>query len=418
MKERKPDMRFKGYEDSWIEKPFGEVFDTLSNNTLSRDKLNYDAGSIMDVHYGDILIKFGEILDTEKEGLPFITNNADAEKYQTAFLRDGDIVIADTAEDETVGKCTEICNVGDKKILSGLHTIPYRSKDGFATGFLGYYLNSGKYHDKLLPLMQGVKVTSISKSGLNETNVIYPKSKKEQALIGWFLFALDEKINSESIVCEKIKILKKAMLGKMFPSNGSRIPEIRFSGFTEPWEQRKLLDISDIVTGTTPPTKDKDNYDGNRLFVSPADIQGNRFIERTITTLTEKGHALGRELRPGTSLFVSIGSTIGKVAQIEEFVTTNQQINAVIPYDKMEDDFVFTMLENEVDKIKKMSAQQAVPIINKSTFGNIEVKYPKKEEQMKIGKYFKELDHLITLHQQKVGKLINIKSACMRRLFV
>ena len=195
-------------------------------------------------------------------------------------------------------------------------------------------------------------------------------------------------------------------------------PKIRFKGFTEEWEQRKLLDISDIVTGTTPPTKDKDNYDGNRLFVSPADIQGNRFIERTITTLTEKGHALGRELRPGTSLFVSIGSTIGKVAQIEEFVTTNQQINAVIPYDKMEDDFVFTMLENEADKIKKMSAQQAVPIINKSTFGNIEVKYPKKEEQMKIGKYFKELDHLITLHQQKVGKLINIKSACMRRLFV
>ena len=418
MKARKPDMRFKGYEDSWIEKPFGEVFDTLSNNTLSRDKLNYDAGSIMDVHYGDILIKFGEILDTEKEGLPFITNDADAEKYQAAFLRDGDIVVADTAEDETVGKCTEICNVGDKKILSGLHTIPYRSKDGFATGFLGYYLNSGKYHDKLLPLMQGVKVTSISKSGLNETNVIYPKSKKEQALIGGFLFALDEKINSESIVCEKLKILKKAMLGKMFPSNGSRIPEIRFSGFTEAWEQRKLLDISDIVTGTTPPTKDKDNYDGNRLFVSPADIQGNRFIERTITTLTEKGHALGRELRPGTSLFVSIGSTIGKVAQIEEFATTNQQINAVIPYDKMEDDFVFTMLENEADKIKKMSAQQAVPIINKSTFGNIEVKYPKKEEQMKIGKYFKELDHLITLHQQKVGKLINIKSACMRRLFV
>ena len=194
-------------------------------------------------------------------------------------------------------------------------------------------------------------------------------------------------------------------------------PKIRFKGFTEEWEQRKLLDISDIVTGTTPPTKDKDNYDGNRLFVSPADIQGNRFIERTITTLTEKGHALGRELRPGTSLFVSIGSTIGKVAQIEEFVTTNQQINAVIPYDKMEDDFVFTMLENEADKIKKLSAQQAVPIINKSTFGNIEVKYPKKEEQMKIGKYFKELDHLITLHQRKCDETKKLKKYMLQKMF-
>ena len=162
-----------------------------------------------------------------------------------------------------------------------------------------------------------------------------------------------------------------------------------------------MEDIGEIITGTTPPTKDKDNYGGTRLFVSPADIQGNRYVTTTNTTLTDKGYSLGRELRGGTSLFVSIGSTIGKVAQIKDSATSNQQINAVVPYTEMDDDFVFSMLENASDKIKKLSAQQAVPIINKTTFGDIEINHPKKDEQTKIGLLFSDLDNLITLHQCK-----------------
>ena len=160
-------------------------------------------------------------------------------------------------------------------------------------------------------------------------------------------------------------------------------------------------EVSDIVTGTTPPTKDKDNYGGDRLFVSPADIQGNRYVDETTTTLTEKGYSHGRELRSGTTLFVSIGSTIGKVAQIKKNATTNQQINAVIPCNEMNDDFVFTMLENESNKISKFAATQAVPIINKTTFGETVIKFPKKNEQEKIAYYFSILDRLITLHQRK-----------------
>ena len=197
----------------------------------------------------------------------------------------------------------------------------------------------------------------------------------------------------------------------------ANIPTIRFQGFTDAWEQRKLIEISDIVTGTTPPTKDKDNYGGDRLFVSPADIQGNRYVDETITTLTEKGYALGRELRAGTTLFVSIGSTIGKVAQIKESATTNQQINAVIPNVEMDDNFVFTMLENEAEKIKKLAATQAVPIINKTTFGETEIQFPKKEEQTRIGEYFSNLDSLITLHQHKCEALKEAKKFFLQKMF-
>lgn len=425
MKERKPDMRFKGYEDSWIEKPFGKVFDMLSNNTLSRDKLNYDVGLIMDVHYGDILIKFGELLDTEKEGLPFITEDSDAEKFQASFLCDGDIVVADTAEDEKVGKCTEICNVGNKKILAGLHTIPCRSKNEFAAGFLGYYLNSGKYHDKLLPLMQGVKVTSISKSGLNETNVIYPKSKKEQALIGRFLSALNEKIKSESIVCEKIKILKAAMLGKMFPKDGSHIPEIRFSRFTEPWEQCTLSLICDFEKGKGLSKGDIDD-DG----IHPCILYGELFTEygMFINEVQSRSNTISTDYKlseKGDILIPRCDTTpdgLGRASSLGlDNVILGFDINILKIRDKQEYDskFISVALNHHKKALLSKVVGSTVRHLENKEIKDISIEYPCsiKEQQM-VGSLFQQLENSITLHQQKIEKLINIKSACMRKMFV
>ena len=102
-------------------------------------------------------------------------------------------------------------------------------------------------------------------------------------------------------------------------------PKIRFKGFTDTWEQRKVGEFGELITGTTPSTSDVNNYNGDYLFVSPADIQGNRFVKNTITTLSEKGFCKCRRLKADSVLFVSIGSTIGKVAQIKEIAVTNQQ---------------------------------------------------------------------------------------------
>lgn len=168
--------------------------------------------------------------------------------------------------------------------------------------------------------------------------------------------------------------------------------------------------MGDVITGNTPPTKDKDNYDGSYLFVSPTDIQGNRYVEKTITTLTEKGFNLGRKLNPGSTLFVSIGSTIGKVAQIKDFAISNQQINAVVPSSDYDDNFVFTAFENVSPTIKVLAAQQAVPIVNKTTFSDVDLFVPKIEEQKKIGDYFRNLDNLITLHPKSSSKALRLIS--------
>ena len=185
-------------------------------------------------------------------------------------------------------------------------------------------------------------------------------------------------------------------------STTRKTPKLRFPEFTDDWEQRKLSDIGNIITGSTPSTKDKNNYNGDFLFVSPADIQGNRFVEKTITTLSELGFKKGRILAPKSTLFVSIGSTIGKVAQIRDFAVTNQQINSIEPFKDIDPDFVFSLMQKESPSIRCLSATQAVPILNKTTFSNVEVSIASNiNEQYRIGELFIKLDSTITLHQRK-----------------
>lgn len=166
----------------------------LQNNVLSRADLNSEQGSAMNVHYGDILIKFGECLDVSKEKIPFITDDTCLTKYKESFLVNGDVIIADAAEDEAVGKCSEIVGLTTETVISGLHTIPCRANKVFANGYLGYYMNSNAYHNQLLPLIQGTKVSSISKTALKDTIVLYPKSTEEQALISQYFTKLNNLI--------------------------------------------------------------------------------------------------------------------------------------------------------------------------------------------------------------------------------
>ena len=211
-----PEIRFKGFTDAWEQRKLGEVLIGLQNNTLSRAELTSEQGVALNVHYGDVLIKFGEYLDVKKEALPMVMDSSIVAKYKASFLQNGDIIVADTAEDETVGKCSEIAGLTNETAISGLHTIPYRPQFRFASGFLGYYMNSNSYHHQLLPLMQGIKVTSISKSAMQNTSICYPKTEDEQAEISGFFRNLDHLIALHQRKLEKLKNLKKACLEKMF----------------------------------------------------------------------------------------------------------------------------------------------------------------------------------------------------------
>jgi len=214
--DKKPAIRFSGYTEAWEQRKYSDTFTSLSNNTLARAELNYNSGLAKNVHYGDVLIKFGEVLNVAEEEMPYITDGTFAEKCRSSKLQNGDVVIADAAEDETVGKCTELMNIGDEIVVSGLHTIPCRPVLAFASGYLGYYMNSSSYHTQLLRLMQGTKVSSISKSALQDTVIFHPSDIREQQKIGQYFSNLDNLITLHQRELDKLRNIKKSCLEKMF----------------------------------------------------------------------------------------------------------------------------------------------------------------------------------------------------------
>ena len=198
--------------DAWDTITFENCFTILPNNTLSRAELNYNSGEVQNIHYGDILVKFPAVLDCSAEGLPYI-NAENTTKDSEGFLRDGDLIVADTAEDVIVGKSTEVIGIGERKIVSGLHTIPCRPKDAemFAPGWLGYFINHSTYHDQLVPYITGIKVSSISKSAISGTVIAVPK-KEEQTEITAALSDIDALIaNLEKLIAKKKDIKQGAM---------------------------------------------------------------------------------------------------------------------------------------------------------------------------------------------------------------
>ena len=211
-----PEIRFSGFTEDWEQRELRNMFDFLQNNTLSRADLDVESGVARNVHYGDVLIKFGEYLDTSRLMLPYIPSQQIVDKFKGSLLQDGDVIMVDTAEDEAVGKCTEIAGLQGSTTISGLHTIPLRPREKFAPGYLGYYMNSDSYHDQLLPLMQGIKVTSVSKSAILNTDISYPDEGNEQAEIGGFFIRLDCLLSLHQRKLEKLRQIKKSMIERMF----------------------------------------------------------------------------------------------------------------------------------------------------------------------------------------------------------
>lgn len=149
------------------------------------------------------MIKYGSVLDAHKFEIPRVPNKK-IEDFRGSLLRPGDIVIADTAEDETTGKACEIGSLFGNSIVAGLHTMVARPNIEIASGYLGYYLNSNAYHCQLLPMMQGIKVLSLSRANVKKTVLKLPKSTKEQKLIANYFIQLDELITLH----QRVKSLK------------------------------------------------------------------------------------------------------------------------------------------------------------------------------------------------------------------
>ncbi len=204
--------RLPGFTTPWQKVKLGEIGTFLSTNTLSRDKLNDNNGSIQNIHYGDILVKYSSIVDAKLTAIPYVNEDV---AISSDYLENGDIVFSDTAEDNIVGKAVEISNIADKKIVAGLHTMLFRpNKGSYAQHFLGYYLNSDAYRKQLAPLIQGIKVCSISKRAICHTIVLTP-SLPEQKAIAEVLTVADNEIATHRKKLDALRLQKRGLMQQL-----------------------------------------------------------------------------------------------------------------------------------------------------------------------------------------------------------
>ena len=396
----------KGYKETeigvipkeWKTISFKECFKTLSNNTLSRAELNDNAGTVKNIHYGDILIKYNSILDCSNEKIPYI--NKPSQNVFSMLLEDGDLIIADTAEDETVGKAVEITGINNQKVVSGLHTMPCRSlfNNMFSSGWLGYYINGAAYHNQLLPFVTGTKVSAISKTAIANTVILIPPLD-EQKRIAEALSDMDKLISSLENLIKKKKVIKEVCLQKMFPKEGETVPEMRLPGFTEPWEQRKLGEFADIVTGKLDANAMKE--DGEYVFYTSG-IQKYK-----IDVPAFEGPAI---------TIAGNGATVGYMHLADGKFNAYQRTYVLSAF-QANREFLFYEIGNKLPtKIAQEARTGNIPYIVMDMLTDLQISIPSEQEQSRIGEFMMNLDNLITLHQCKLEKCRKIKQGMMQQL--
>lgn len=176
--------RLPGFSGEWKKAKLGDTTIFLSTNSFSREQLNSVKGNVLNIHYGDVLVRYSSVLDASKEDIPYI--NEQIEYSPKDYVNNGDVIMADTAEDEMVGRCCEVVNIDNIKVVSGLHTILIHPIIKFATKYLGYYLNSERYHKQIISIMQGIKVYSITKDALKNTTIDIPCIEEQVAIANIF----------------------------------------------------------------------------------------------------------------------------------------------------------------------------------------------------------------------------------------
>ena len=287
------------------------------------------------------------------------------------------------------------------------------------SSFLYRLVQTGSFQ-RLANVSSGSKMPRADWNLISQSFFAVPADHAEQKAIAKGLAELDTLITLHQRKYDKLCVLKKSMLDKMFPKGGSLYPEIRFAGFTDPWEQRKLGDVATIVGGGTPSTNNDAYWDGDIDWYSPAELGEQVYADRSARRITQAGYdSCSATLLPaGKTILFTSRAGIGNTAILRRSACTNQGFQSLVVNDDTDVYFVYSM----TDRIKNFAEQKA----SGSTFLEIsgkglaagEFAFPSKDEQTAIGSMFKQLDHLITLHQRKLELLRNIKKSMLDKMFV
>ena len=370
----KPKIRFKGYEEDWEQRKLGEVATFINGRAYSQDEL-LSNGKYKVLRVGN-----------------FYTNDSwyfsDMELDEKYYANDGDLLYTWSA---TFGP--HIWRGG--KVIYHYHIWKIELSDILEKRFAVQLLEQDKA--KILSDKNGSTMVHITKSGMEQKEVLLPSCVEEQAKIGAYFENLDHLITLHQRKCEETKKLKKYMLQKMFPQNGKRVPEIRFAGFTDDWEQRKLENIVEVCSG-----RDYKHLEA-----------GNIPVYGTGGYMLSVSEALSYDV---DAIGIGRKGTIDKPYILKAPFWTVDTLFYCICKEGHNLNFVYDIFQNI--NWKAMDESTGVPSLSKTTINKVKTLIPSYLEQEKIGKYFSCLDKLITLHQRKYEELQKIKKFMLQNMFI
>ena len=393
----------------WRKVRFDGFFDMLPTNTLSRDKLNNQRGEYQNIHYGDVLIKYPYCLDCNNNEIPYIN---DGVKFNTAEVKDGDVIFADTAEDDTVGKCVEVLNVGDRKIVSGLHTYFCRPRHKLALGYLGYYLNSNHFHNQLLPYIAGSKVSSVNRTSIARTYISYPASLTAQRRIAAILASADKVIAATPKTIAKYKQMKQGMMEDLLkPKEG--------------WKMVKLGEVCERITDGShdSPKAIEDGY----YMPSVKDMSYNCFDFSSCKQISENDYlrlkSLGCKPDIGDVLIAKDGSILKYCFVVDEDlpIVILSSIAILKPKREITDShylaYYFQKRDVVNEVVENYKSGTGVPRIVLRNFEKIEITYPDTlQEQRRIAAILSVIDGKIAAEEKVLEKYEKVKKGLMERM--
>ena len=401
MKKRKiPAVRFKEFEDDWEQRKLDDVAKFSKGN-------GYSKGDLIDA--GTPIILYGRLYTKYETTISDIDTFVEA-KDGSVYSKGGEVIVP--ASGETAEDIARAATVDKPGILLGGDLNVVMPNEEINSAFLAISISNGSSQRELAKKAQGKSVVHIHNEEIRNLVVPFP-TKAEQSKIEDYFANLDNLITLHQRKLEKLQLVKKSMLEKMFPKNGSKIPEIRFERFTDDWEQRKFGDVGSVAMCKRV-FKEQTFDEGEVPFYKIGTFGGepDAYISRELFDEYKAKYLYPNKGDILISASGSIGRTVEFTGKDEYFQDSN------IVWLKHGKDIDNSFLKILYSVIEWSCEGSTIKRLYNDNFLKTEFMLPQIDEQKKIGEYFNNLDHLITLHQRKLEKMKRVKKSLLEKLFV
>ena len=410
-----PQLRFKGFTDPWEQRKLGDLGLNISDGDWIEKQHIFENGQYRIIQTGNIGVD--EYLDKPQNAKYFRQEDFNQLKANEIFP--GDIVVCRLAD--PAGRAVILPNIG-KQMVTSVDVAILRPSSRISFRFLVSQLNNPRNLKQVQIMASGSTRTRISRKNL-EREIIQLPNINEQKKIGSFFSILNSTIALHQRKLTKLKELKQGYLQKMFPKNGSKFPQLRFAGFADAWEQRKLGELGSTFTGLTGKTKEDFGH-GDAKFVTYMNVFQNAVASLEQLDSVEIDPKQN-EVKKGDVFFTTSSETPEEVgmSSVWKYNYDNVYLNSFTfgyrPNIEFDLDYLAAMLRSTTVRKKITFLAQGISRYNisKTKMMDIEVPVPSLEEQAKIGAFLSNVEQTITLHQRKLEKLQELKKGYLQKMF-